>query len=112
MTIPIVRRAIPVHVQTLLDGGVPSVLARVYAAWIYRWLEAPDRLRPGAVMPRLFSDDEPGKAERYAAARYLASLGGPVADYNANAGGLPERFALIGSALSSVTTPLRPMPQR
>jgi mono/diheme cytochrome c family protein len=52
---------------------------RVYAAWLYRWLEAPDRMRPGAVMPRLFADDEAGKAERYAAARYLASLGGPLA---------------------------------
>jgi mono/diheme cytochrome c family protein len=51
---------------------------RVHAAWIDRWLEAPDRMRPGAVMPRLFSDDATGRAERYAAARYLASLGGPV----------------------------------
>ncbi len=51
---------------------------RLHAGWIYRWLEAPDKLRPGAVMPRLFADDAAGRAERYAAAAYLASLGGPV----------------------------------
>jgi mono/diheme cytochrome c family protein len=57
---------------------------RVHEAWLYRWLEAPARLRPGAVMPRLFSDDETGNAERYAAARYLASLGGPVSQERAD----------------------------
>ncbi len=51
---------------------------RLRAGWVYRWLEAPDKLRPGAVMPRLFGDDDAGRAERYAAAAYLASLGGPV----------------------------------
>jgi mono/diheme cytochrome c family protein len=51
---------------------------RVHVAWVYRWLEAPDKVRPGAVMPRLFAADDAGKAERYAAAAYLASLGGPV----------------------------------
>jgi mono/diheme cytochrome c family protein len=52
---------------------------RVYAGWIYRWLEAPHALRPGAVMPRMFHDDEAGRVERYAVTRYLASLGGPLA---------------------------------
>src|SRR5262249_44796216 len=51
---------------------------RMHAGWVYRWLEAPDRMRPGAVMPRLFADDDTGKTERYAVATYLASLGGPV----------------------------------
>jgi mono/diheme cytochrome c family protein len=51
---------------------------RLYAGWVYRWLEDPQKLQPGAVMPRLFADDEAGRAERYAAAAYLASLGGPV----------------------------------
>jgi cytochrome c len=56
---------------------------RLFAGWVYRWLEAPDRVRPGAVMPRLFADDETGRAERYATGVYLASLGGPVpADKN------------------------------
>jgi mono/diheme cytochrome c family protein len=50
---------------------------RVYVGWIYRWLEAPQRLRPDAVMPQLFADDAEGAVERQAVARYLASLGGP-----------------------------------
>jgi mono/diheme cytochrome c family protein len=50
---------------------------RVYAGWIYRWLEDPQRVRAGAIMPQLFSDDEAGRVERYAVAHYLASLGGP-----------------------------------
>jgi single-stranded-DNA-specific exonuclease len=32
MTIPIVRRTVPAHAKALVDGGVPSVLARVYAS--------------------------------------------------------------------------------
>jgi len=52
---------------------------RVYAGWIFRWLESPEQMRPGAVMPRMFSDDEAGRIERYALAQYLASLGGPIA---------------------------------
>jgi mono/diheme cytochrome c family protein len=71
------------HIAAGLIGrkgpDLSNVGQRVQPAWLYRWLEAPDRVRPDAVMPRLFSDDETGKAERYAAARYLASLGGPVA---------------------------------
>jgi mono/diheme cytochrome c family protein len=51
---------------------------RVHAGWVYRWLEAPQKLRPGAAMPQLFSDDEAGRVERYAVASYLASLGGPL----------------------------------
>lgn len=51
---------------------------RVHAGWMYRWLETPQKLRPGAVMPRLFGDDDAGRVERYAVIRYLESLGGPV----------------------------------
>lgn len=51
---------------------------RVHPGWVYRWLEAPEKVWPGAVMPRLFSADDSGRTERYAVARYLASLGGPV----------------------------------
>jgi mono/diheme cytochrome c family protein len=51
---------------------------RVFAGWIYQWLENPRKLRAGASMPVLFSDDETGKVERQAIATYLASLGGPL----------------------------------
>jgi cbb3-type cytochrome oxidase cytochrome c subunit len=51
---------------------------RVHPGWIYRWLEAPQKLRPGAAMPQLFGDYEAGRIERYAVASYLASLGGPL----------------------------------
>jgi mono/diheme cytochrome c family protein/cytochrome c553 len=51
---------------------------RIHAGWIERWLEAPQKLQPGAVMPQLFGEDDNGRVERYAVARYLASLGGPV----------------------------------
>jgi prolyl oligopeptidase len=76
-----------------------KVGARVYAGWIDRWLEAPDQMRPGAVMPRLFAGDATGRAERYAVASYLASLGGPLAERD-GAKGNAERgqklFARIG----------------
>jgi mono/diheme cytochrome c family protein len=51
--------------------------ARTYAGWLYQWLESPQRLRPGAVMPQLFDDNEAGRVERYAVTRYLVALGGP-----------------------------------
>jgi mono/diheme cytochrome c family protein len=51
---------------------------RAYPGWIYRWLEAPRKLRPWAVMPALFTDDDAGRVERYAVARYLVSLSGPL----------------------------------
>jgi mono/diheme cytochrome c family protein len=63
---------------------------RVHAGWIERWLESPQALRPGATMPRLFSDDDTGRAERRAVAYYLASLGGPLrpqADSRGHEGG-------------------------
>jgi mono/diheme cytochrome c family protein len=49
---------------------------RVHVGWLYHWLGDPQKVRPGAVMPRMFGDDE--EAQRYAVARYLASLDGPV----------------------------------
>jgi mono/diheme cytochrome c family protein len=51
---------------------------RLHPGWVERWLDSPRKLRPGAVMPEMFSHDEAGLVERYAVARYLASLGGPV----------------------------------
>jgi mono/diheme cytochrome c family protein len=50
---------------------------RVYAGWLFRWLEAPQSIRPGAVMPAMFGDEAVGRPERYAVAHYLASLGDP-----------------------------------
>jgi cbb3-type cytochrome oxidase cytochrome c subunit len=55
-----------------------NVGGRYHAGWIYRWLENPRALSHTAVMPRLFTDKETGKVELYAAARYLAGLGGPL----------------------------------
>ena len=49
---------------------------RVNAGWIERWLASPHTLRPGAIMPTLFAEDDAGQTERYAVAHYLASLGG------------------------------------
>jgi mono/diheme cytochrome c family protein len=51
---------------------------RIYAGWLFHWLEAPQKIRPGSPMPRMFSPDQAGKVERYAVARYLAALGGSL----------------------------------
>jgi mono/diheme cytochrome c family protein len=51
---------------------------RVHAGWLDRWLETPQKVRPGSVMPQLFGEDEAGRVERQAVVRYLVSLGGPV----------------------------------
>lgn len=61
-----------------LGPDLSQVGSRAHPGWIERWLESPAKLRPGAAMPALFSADEPGRVERYAVARYLSSLGGPV----------------------------------
>lgn len=52
--------------------------ARAYPGWLDAWLADPAKLRPHTAMPRMFSDDEHGRAERYAVVTYLASLGGPA----------------------------------
>lgn len=54
-----------------------QVGGRVYAGWLYSWLNDPRKVRPSAVMPKVFSDDAAGKTEAYAVARFLSSLGGP-----------------------------------
>jgi mono/diheme cytochrome c family protein len=51
---------------------------RLHAGWIYVWLASPQKVRPSAVMPQLFRDDDAGRTERYAVAHYLASLDGPA----------------------------------
>jgi mono/diheme cytochrome c family protein len=57
-----------------------KVGGRVHPGWIEKWLEAPQALQHDAVMPELFARDEAGKAERYAVAKYLGTLGGKVPD--------------------------------
>jgi mono/diheme cytochrome c family protein len=51
---------------------------RVHPGWIYRWLESPKEVNPSAAMPKLFSDDEAGRVDRFAVTSYLVSLGGPI----------------------------------
>ncbi len=51
---------------------------RMYAGWIYRWLEDPQAFRPQPVMPRMFAEDERGILLRRAVTEFLASLGGPL----------------------------------
>lgn len=52
--------------------------SRLKTAWIYHWLADPAALRPEAKMPRLFSDDAVGYAQRYGVAQFLASQGTPL----------------------------------
>ena len=52
---------------------------RVYPGWLDEWLADPKKLRPHTTMPKLFTDDDRGHAERYAVGQYLTSLGGPLA---------------------------------
>jgi len=61
-----------------LGPDLSEVGQRIHPGWIERWLQSPRTLRPGSVMPEMFSDDQTAKTERHAVARYLASLGGPV----------------------------------
>src|SRR5205807_1423382 len=62
------------------------------------------KLRPGAVMPAMFTSDEAGRVERHAIARYLSSLGGPVPS-SRNQPSLRDRMASIrrGQQLYTLT---------
>jgi cbb3-type cytochrome oxidase cytochrome c subunit len=55
-----------------------KIAERAYPGWIDAWLADPKKLRPHTAMPQMFSDDEKGKAERYAVVAYLSALGKPV----------------------------------
>jgi cytochrome c551/c552 len=55
---------------SLVDAGT-----RIFPGWLDAWLADPTKLRPHTTMPKLFADDERGKAERYAVVQYLASFG-------------------------------------
>lgn len=52
---------------------------RVYPGWLDAWLADPTKLRSQTTMPKLFGDDDVGRAERYAVEQYLTALGGPLA---------------------------------
>src|SRR5437762_13260582 len=83
MTIPIIRRAIPTNVDALLDAGIPSVLARVYAA---RGIESIRELEHGLdALPSFASlaniDAAVDRLARAIAARERIVI---VADYDAD----------------------------
>jgi mono/diheme cytochrome c family protein len=61
-----------------LGPDLSKVGERDFAGWIYHWLEAPQKVRPGTAMPQMFTDDEQGRIERQAVTAYLVSLGGPL----------------------------------
>jgi cbb3-type cytochrome oxidase cytochrome c subunit len=68
----------------LAERGGPNlskIAERAYPGWLDAWLAHPKKLRPHTAMPAMFSDDEKGKAERYAVVAYLTSLGKPLAEY-------------------------------
>ena len=47
---------------------------RAYPGWIDAWLADPAKLRPQTTMPALFTEDDQGRAERFAVTKYLLSL--------------------------------------
>jgi mono/diheme cytochrome c family protein len=71
---------LPISAQLARRAGpkLTGAGSRLKAGWIYHWLADPSALRHEATMPRLFSDDTAGQAERYAVAQYLASQGTPL----------------------------------
>jgi cbb3-type cytochrome oxidase cytochrome c subunit len=90
---------------------------RVYPGWLDAWLADPAKVRPHTNMPKLFGDDEKGKAERYAVVAYLAGLGGPYTARDgkddAAAAKRGERlFTLTGCAACHANTPNEPTRKR
>jgi len=69
--------------QGLADRPGPNlteIAKRAYPGWIDAWLADPTKLRRHTSMPKLFTDDPRGVAERFAVTQYLLSLsGGPLA---------------------------------
>lgn len=66
--------------QSLADRSGPKLTnlgRRVYAGWLDRWLDNPQKLRPQAAMPRLFGEDAVGQAERYALIQFFLQQAGP-----------------------------------
>jgi len=62
--------------------NLADIAKRVYPGWIDTWLADPAKLRPHTTMPKMFTDDERGTAERYAVTQYLmSSVSTPLAPY-------------------------------
>lgn len=68
------------HLVERTGPDLSEIGKRVYPGWIDAWLADPGKLRKHTTMPKMFTDDAKGKAERYAVVQYLASLGGPLTD--------------------------------
>ncbi|MBM3979609.1 MAG: c-type cytochrome [Planctomycetes bacterium] len=69
--------------KLLVDRTGPNltdVAKRAYPGWIYTWLADPARLRPHTTMPKSFTADATGTAERYAVTQYLVALAGKPLD--------------------------------
>ena len=55
--------------------NLTKIAERANPGWLAAWLKDPHALRPHTVMPKMFSDDAAGTAERYAVVAYLSGLG-------------------------------------
>jgi cbb3-type cytochrome oxidase cytochrome c subunit len=78
--------------KTLVERSGPDLSdigQRVYPGWLDYWLADPHKFRDHAQMPKLFTDNETGKIERYAVVQYLTSLGGPLQE--------PQRRPLLSN---------------
>jgi cbb3-type cytochrome oxidase cytochrome c subunit len=60
--------------------SLADVRRRVGRGWLLRWLEEPDRVRPGAHMPALFTPDRKGFVERWLVTEYLGRPDAPGKD--------------------------------
>jgi cbb3-type cytochrome oxidase cytochrome c subunit len=66
-----VKAGIPDHTGPNLS----KIASRTNANWLHSWLLDPTKLRPSTAMPKLFADDEEGRAEAKAVTAYLSTLG-------------------------------------
>src|SRR5204863_6186930 len=76
--LPAADNKLAAGLQPRQGPDLSKVGQRVHQEWLYRWLESPRKLRPGSVMPEVFSADDAVALERYAVSSYLVSLGGPI----------------------------------
>ena len=60
--------------------NLTEIAKRAYPGWIYTWLADPAKIRTHTTMPKTFTDDDNGAAERYAVTQYLVSLSGKPLD--------------------------------
>jgi mono/diheme cytochrome c family protein len=51
---------------------------RTNPGWLDAWLQDPHALRPNTTMPKMFTTDATGHAERYAMVAYLSDMGTPT----------------------------------